>query len=196
MRTDSTSRFDADFDGISGLVRRVLAAAGCPVAEVDAIAVNAGPGNLTSVRAGLSYVNGLAFATGIAVHHASTLEVLAFLAADVAAGRPVLAAHPARGAQSPVSYLGLFTPGAAPELWFGPVEQAVERLAGITELVVAGANRRFALEGLDGPALHDSGVDAPTSEGLAAMLEQGRLRAADGPVAPVTEESAPFAGAA
>ncbi|NHC13385.1 tRNA (adenosine(37)-N6)-threonylcarbamoyltransferase complex dimerization subunit type 1 TsaB [Motilibacter deserti] len=191
--SDRTSRFDADFDGIAGLVRRVLAAADCPVSDVEAIAVNSGPGNLTSVRAGLSYVNGLSFATGAPVHYASTLEVLAFLAEGEAAGRPVLVAHPARGAQSSISYLGLFGAQGAPSFWFGPVEEAAERLAGLPEVVVAGANRRYALGGLAGLALHDSGVDAASSDGLAAMLDAGRLQLATAPVAPVTEESALFA---
>ena len=170
--TDRTSRFDEDFDGIAGLVRRVLHSQGRTAADLDALAVNAGPGNLTSVRAGLSYANGLSFAAGTPLHFTNTLQILAFSARERTGGDlPTLAAHPARGAHSSVAYVGLFLPDGDPRVGFGPMEDLVPRLAaGLPELVTAGAARDRVPALAPGTRVHDSGLDAATSEGLAAML--------------------------
>lgn len=47
------------FPGVGPLVAETLAAAGCSFPDLERIAVDAGPGNLSSVRTGIAYANGL-----------------------------------------------------------------------------------------------------------------------------------------
>ncbi|MER2079901.1 MAG: tRNA (adenosine(37)-N6)-threonylcarbamoyltransferase complex dimerization subunit type 1 TsaB [Ruminococcus sp.] len=51
---------------------------GVRISEVDAIAVNAGPGSFTGVRIGVAAVKGLAFANGVPCVAVSTLESMAY----------------------------------------------------------------------------------------------------------------------
>ncbi len=62
------------------LVEEVVAQAGCTVADVDLIAVSAGPGSFTGLRIGMSVAKGIAFATGAKVIAVPTLEALALVA--------------------------------------------------------------------------------------------------------------------
>ncbi len=58
-------------------VKRVLQASGVTMAELDGFAVTVGPGAFTGLRAGISLVKGMAFATGKPVAALSSLELLA-----------------------------------------------------------------------------------------------------------------------
>ena len=59
------------------MIDHMLSVADVTVAQLDAIAVNAGPGSFTGVRIGVSAVKGLAFAGGIPCVSVSTLESMA-----------------------------------------------------------------------------------------------------------------------
>jgi tRNA threonylcarbamoyladenosine biosynthesis protein TsaB len=54
-----------------------LAAAGVTFADLDRIAVTAGPGSFTGVRVGIACARGIAFALGIPAFGVATLEVMA-----------------------------------------------------------------------------------------------------------------------
>lgn len=60
------------------MAEQVLATAGLDVSDIDAFAVNEGPGSFTGVRIGISLIKGLAFGTGKPVLGVSSLEALAF----------------------------------------------------------------------------------------------------------------------
>lgn len=62
------------------LIDEVLAVAGHRAADIDLVAVSAGPGSFTGLRIGLSVAKGLAMATGCAVAAVSSLEALAVVA--------------------------------------------------------------------------------------------------------------------
>ena len=64
-------------------VERLLAEAGQPLAELDAIAFGRGPGSFTSLRIGIGVVQGLAWAAGLGVVPCSSLAALALEAARV-----------------------------------------------------------------------------------------------------------------
>lgn len=64
------------------MIHRILADAGVALHQLDAIACSRGPGSFTSLRIGLSVVQGLAFSTGIPVLPISSLSVLAQTALD------------------------------------------------------------------------------------------------------------------
>ncbi|MFB0515224.1 MAG: tRNA (adenosine(37)-N6)-threonylcarbamoyltransferase complex dimerization subunit type 1 TsaB [Candidatus Neomarinimicrobiota bacterium] len=57
-------------------VERLLAAAGCRLADVDSIALSVGPGSYTGLRVGMSYAKGLAFGTGLPIIPVPTLPSL------------------------------------------------------------------------------------------------------------------------
>ena len=58
-------------------VAEVLAAAGCPAAEVELVAVTVGPGSFTSLRVGVTTAKAFAYAVGAGVLGVNTLEALA-----------------------------------------------------------------------------------------------------------------------
>jgi tRNA threonylcarbamoyladenosine biosynthesis protein TsaB len=59
------------------MIENVLNVAECAVADLDAVAVNAGPGSFTGVRIGVSAVKGLAFTNDLPCISVSTLEAMA-----------------------------------------------------------------------------------------------------------------------
>jgi tRNA threonylcarbamoyladenosine biosynthesis protein TsaB len=63
------------------LVDAVLAQVGCPVSDLEGIAVSLGPGGFTSLRVGLATAQGLAMATGTPLVGCSTFEALVAMAA-------------------------------------------------------------------------------------------------------------------
>lgn len=59
------------------MIEHILKLAGVSLTQVDALAVNVGPGSFTGVRIGVSTVKGLAFAQNIPCIPVSTLEAMA-----------------------------------------------------------------------------------------------------------------------
>lgn len=60
------------------MIQSLLETAGLTVDQLDAVAVNAGPGSFTGVRIGVSAVKGIAFAHNIPCISVSTLESMAY----------------------------------------------------------------------------------------------------------------------
>src|SRR5207248_63177 len=83
---------DRHSERILPAIADVLAAAGVTLADVDAVAVGAGPGSFTGLRIGLATAKGLAFAAGKPVWLASSLAGLAWELARVAAADALLVA--------------------------------------------------------------------------------------------------------
>ncbi|HIG73961.1 MAG TPA: tRNA (adenosine(37)-N6)-threonylcarbamoyltransferase complex dimerization subunit type 1 TsaB [Bacteroidetes bacterium] len=78
---------------LAGLIEAALSAAGLTTADLDTVAVSAGPGSYTGLRIGVSTAKGLCLATGASLVAVPTLEALARSAAS---SRLALAALPSR----------------------------------------------------------------------------------------------------
>jgi len=77
MSEESIEEENVHAEKVLTLMDRALAAAGCSVREVDAIAVSIGPGSFTGLRIGLSTAKGLAVGLGKTLVAVPTLLALA-----------------------------------------------------------------------------------------------------------------------
>jgi tRNA threonylcarbamoyl adenosine modification protein YeaZ len=171
---------------LPGLVAGLLHEAGRTTADLGRIAVDVGPGNLTAVRTGVAYGNGLAFALGLGIATADSLELMA---AQAGPGTPVLCL---RNAGAGRAYAGYFGAGE-PRYTHG-------ELAEITvpgpEVLVAGDFRTEVADLLPGVVVKDTGIAGPDVRVLSWIttgrptLDPTRERAA----APLTDTSPLFGG--
>lgn len=92
---------------LPGDLLRTLEAAGVGIAQVDLLAVVAGPGSFTGLRVGIASMQGLAFARGLEIVPVSSLEAIASHAAATSSG-PLLA--PWVDAQRGEVFASLYTP--------------------------------------------------------------------------------------
>jgi tRNA threonylcarbamoyladenosine biosynthesis protein TsaB len=186
-----TGRHDEpSFQGIGHLVSSALASAGRDFTDIGLLAVNVGPGNLGSVRAGVAYVNGLAFSLEKKIFCANALNLLALEVAE-AGDRPVLCL---RNAGSGQAYAGLFRGGGTLAMGRGPLAEIVGSMAGnLDEVWVAGTFRADLPAILPHVSVKDTGVDFPGVRTLNRLLVAEGERAGLVEVAsPLTDSSAVF----
>jgi tRNA threonylcarbamoyladenosine biosynthesis protein TsaB len=172
----ASRREDPGFAGLGELVSATLAELGAGAADIDRLAVDVGPGNLSSVRAAVAYVNGLAFSLSRPVFCANSLELMAV--GLVGGPVPVLCVRKASGGNA---YLGRYGGDGTPTLTFGKLERVVPALCGdLTAVAVAGAFRDQVAKLLPDCHVIDSGVDHPAADVLYRMAradsaDSGRL---------------------
>ncbi|MEJ2868753.1 L-threonylcarbamoyladenylate synthase [Actinomycetospora sp. OC33-EN08] len=205
----TADRSDPGFVDVGVLAGSVIAEAGRTVADLDRLAVDVGPGNLASVRAGIAYVNAVAFARGIPVVGLDALALLSdgpTLALRLAGGSAVYAALTradgtvaTRHGDLAVVVKDLFpTPDGGtngPFVTEEGVERPVRTVPG-APLRVAGARRPQALALLAelGVDATDTGIDAPCVDDLVGALRRGEHDAPVVSAAPLTEASVRFRG--
>lgn len=179
-------RDDPAFDSIGALAKAVLADAGHAFTDLGLLAVNTGPGNLTSVRAGVAYVNGLAFSVGADVVSADALTLLA-REVSPELDEPVLCL---RNAGTGNAYAALFRAGEPPVFRHGQLAAVVRELAGsLPSLYCAGVFRAEARSLLPDAVVKDSGVDTSsvlTLHDLVSTVELPKAAFAT----PITDSSA------
>lgn len=158
-------------------MRELLAEAGLDWSGLDALAVGRGPGGFTSLRLGLSVVQGIGLARQLPVHPVSTLAALAYNAFQPGNPHIVLAALDARMGEI---YAGLFdVTGRFPHL-IGEESVLAPDALPIPEQRVLGAGSGFAAHGralserlgdaLDG-VLPEARPDAAAVAALAPAFE-------------------------
>lgn len=103
-------------EGLADLVAEGLSACGLFLDQFDRFAVTVGPGGFTSLRAGMAYAKGLAFATGRPLLGFTTLEALA-LSLTVHAGQLAGAAIDAKRDEVFIALYRQGQPVVAPALW-------------------------------------------------------------------------------
>ncbi len=173
---------------LPALVAGLLAEGGVGFADLTRIAVDVGPGNLTAVRTGVAYADGLAFALGLGIATADSLELMAAQAGD---GTPVPCL---RNAGAGRAYGGLF--GAEEARYaHGPLAEVVAAVTG-PEVLVAGDFRTEVADLRPGVVVKDTGITGPDVRVLnwitarRPTLDPTRERAA----APLTDTSPLFGG--
>lgn len=172
----ASRREDPGFAGLAELVSTALAGLGAVAADIDRLAVDVGPGNLSSVRAAVAYANGLAFSLGREIFCVNSLELMA--TGLVGGPVPVLCVRKASGGNA---YLGRYDGTAAPVLTFGRLDRVVPAVCGdLPALAVAGALRDQVAKLLPDCHVVDTGVDHPDADVLyrlarAASADSDRL---------------------
>jgi tRNA threonylcarbamoyladenosine biosynthesis protein TsaB len=172
---------------LAALLRRGLKAIGAAVSDVGAIAVDVGPGSLGSLRDGVSFANGLAYARALPVFAFQSFELIGAVA-HRATGLPVLCV---RRANEGLVYAGLHDGARVVHMRHGARDDVVPAVAAGETLALAGSFRDIALPGV---RIVDSGVEAPLARtmielGIAGRAAHDALRA---PALPLTESASVF----
>lgn len=152
----------ASFAGVGDLVESLLREAGAQFADIGMIAVDIGPG-YGSVRAGVSYANGLSFSLQRQLFVADSLRLLALEVCGAGVGEVLCV----RNAGSGVVCAGLFRDGAPVAMRSGLLRPVVSALVGtLPEIAVAGALREQVTAVLADVKVHDTGLAAPHASTL------------------------------
>src|ERR1044072_3709680 len=140
---DSTvDNCESSLQTLGGLLSCGLEALNAEAREIEGVAINVGPGSLTFVRAGISFVNALAFSLKVNIYPFNWFEIIARQTRG-AVNLPVLCAVPASNDNA---YAGLIRGASVEIMRFGPLQRAVAEVSsGVSEFAVAGRIRhRFA----------------------------------------------------
>jgi len=135
------------------MIAKVLADAGVPRTDLDAVAVGVGPGPYTGLRVGVVTARVLGSVLGLPVHGVCSLDIIA---ASVGSGREFLIATDARRQEV---YWARYD--AAGRRAAGPQVGRAGSIPGAAELTVAGAGGPLYPEAFGeviGPAYPDAGV--------------------------------------
>lgn len=151
-RSNANARHAAQ--SILPMIEELLAESGCTLAQLDAIAVLAGPGSFTGIRIGIGIAQGLGMANATPVLPLSSLAVTAFGVLQGADASAVIVCTKARDDEvyfgayrraedAGVELLGTEQVGTPTELLLAPVSR---ELLDSTLLVGDGWQQRTALE--------------------------------------------------
>ncbi len=165
-------------------IEHVLAQAGVPLAAVDAIAVDVGPGLFTGLRVGMATAQGLAAGLGVGIVCVTSVDVLAREAYDGGFEGPVVAVVDARRAEVFAARYDGPDEGVGTPARRRP-EELAEELAGASGvlLVGTGAHRYGAL--FQGAGLRVGAVREPSPRVLVSVAA-GRLAAGATPEPPAS----------
>jgi len=126
--------------------------------EIKGVAINVGPGSLTFVRAGISFVNALAFSLNVNIYPFNWFEIIAAQTRETT-GLPVVCAVPASNDNA---YVGLIRGATVEIMRFGRVDEALAKVSdGLFEVAVAGRIRQRLATLMDGVSVVDTGIENP-----------------------------------
>jgi len=148
---------------LSALLECGLEAVGAPASEIKGVAINVGPGSLTFVRAGISFVNALAFSLNVNIYPFNWFEIIAEQTRDTTK-LPVIGAVPASNDNA---YVGLIRGASVEIMRFGRVQEALAQVSdGMREVAVAGRIRQRLATLLGEAGVVDTGVENPDARTL------------------------------
>ena len=159
----TTRRHDsASFAGVGDLVVSLLREVGADFTDIRTIAVDVGPG-YGSVRAGVSYANGLSFSLQRPLFVADSLRLLALEVGETGAEATLCV----RNAGSGIVCAGLFCDGVAVSRRSGPLRTVIPALVStLSEVALAGALREEVAAMMRNVKVHDTGLTAPHASTL------------------------------
>ena len=159
---------DPSLRTLGALLECGLEAAGAQANEIKGVAINVGPGSLTFVRAGISFVNALAFSLNVKIYPFNWFEIIAAQAREVTE-LPVVCAVPASNDNA---YVGLIRDTSVEIMRFGRVDEALRKVSsGLGEVAVAGRIRHRLATLLGGA--HDLGIENPDARVLLRLGRDG-----------------------
>ena len=154
---------DPSLRTLGALLECGLEAVGAPAREIKGIAINVGPGSLTFVRAGISFVNALAFSLNVSIYPFNWFEIIAAQTRDTTE-LPVIGAVPASNDNA---YVGLIRASSVEIMRFGRVPEALAKVSdGVREVAVAGRIRHRLATLLEGVRVVDTGIENPDARTL------------------------------
>jgi tRNA threonylcarbamoyladenosine biosynthesis protein TsaB len=167
---DGEAIFDSDVDEcdpafrtLGALLECGLNKIGAEANEIKGVAINVGPGSLTFVRAGISFVNALAFSLNVKIYPFNWFEIIAEQTREVT-DLPVICAVPASNDNA---YVGLIRGTSVEIMRFGRVHDALAKVSGgLSEVAVAGRIRHRLAELLGETRVVDTGIENPDARTL------------------------------
>ena len=140
-----------------------------PASEISGIAINVGPGSLTFVRAGISFVNALAFSLKVGIYPFNWFEIIAAQTRD-ATDLPVMCAVPASNDNA---YVGLIRDARVEIMRFGPLHEAFAKVhSELPDVAVAGRIRHKLAALLKESRVVDTGIENPDAGVLLRLAHQ------------------------
>src|SRR5215467_3648774 len=112
---------ESSLQTLGGLLTCGLEGLNAETSEIQGVAINVGPGSLTFVRAGISFVNALAFSLKVNIYPFNWFEIIARQTKNTT-NLPVLCAVPAANDNA---YVGLIRGSSVEIMRFGPLHKAV-----------------------------------------------------------------------
>lgn len=157
---------DPSFRTLSALLECGLKVIGANAREIAGVAINVGPGSLTFVRAGISFVNALAFSLNVKIYPFNWFEIIAEQTRE-ATELPVICAVPA---QNDNAYVGLIRGTSVEIMRFGRVDEALAQVSdGVGNVAVAGRIRHRLAALLGEARVVDTGIENPDGRTLLTL---------------------------
>lgn len=176
---------------IATLVSHGLSSVKAQTRDLMGVALNIGPGGLTSIRVGASFVNALAFSLGIKIYPFNYFEIIA-KQSRTRIELPVLCAVPAANNHA---YVGLINNGSVEILRYGLLPSVVHEISkDFTEIAVAGKIRQRLSSFLTGIKVIDTDIEKPDANVLLELGYQAYRygKSAVTQVSPVNDQSEIF----
>jgi tRNA A37 threonylcarbamoyladenosine modification protein TsaB len=157
---------DTSLKTLGGLLSCGLEKLAVEASEIKGVAINVGPGSLTFVRAGISFVNALAFSLSMSIYPFNWFEIIARQTTE-ATDLPVICAVPAANDNA---YVGLIRGSSVEIMRFGALEVALKQVSrGFKEVGVAGRIRHRLAALLGESRVVDTGIENPDAQMLLRM---------------------------
>jgi tRNA A37 threonylcarbamoyladenosine modification protein TsaB len=160
------------FRTLGALLSCGLERIGAPASEIKCVTINVGPGSLTFVRAGISFVNALAFSLKVSIYPFNWFEIIAAQTKD-ATELPVICAVPAANDNA---YVGLIRGTRVEIMRFGPLQEAFAKVNGEFPAVAVAGRIRHKLAMLSGETrVVDTGIENPDARVLLRLAQQASI---------------------
>jgi len=163
----SVDKCELPFRTLGALLSCGLESIGAKASEIAGVTINIGPGSLTFVRAGISFVNALAFSLKVSIYPFNWFEIIA---AQTATDLPVICAVPAANDNA---YVGLIRDSRVEIMRFGPLREAFAKVSGeVPQAAVAGRIRHKLAALLGEAKVVDTGIETPDARVLLKLAHQ------------------------